>query len=419
MLDEYVTQTTKSKFQCDCGNVWAARPNNVLSGKGCPKCGKRSMAAKQTINKEVIASRLVGRGIQLIGQYVNTQTKAEFECEHGHHWKAVPNSVLQGNGCPVCAGNLPLSKDLINLRLAERPLQMISEYAGAHVKALFQCDEGHTWEARPANVLNLERGCPHCAKQFPLTAELVNERISDRGLRLLGEYTNNLTKTTFSCSEGHVWESSPANVLAGTGCPFCAGNIVLSRDIVNDRIRDRGIQQLGDYVNNATPSLFTCNACGNIWNTAPANVLAGRGCPKCADSTSEDNAFYIWTTDQSPVQDIPSGKRLIKFGRTGVSRGNARIKEVGWKWNVKPQVLLLLETRVPAHWVEAAVRTIGEPLTDTFSGYDGWTEFRIVTDTELAEMVACADSASASRIVWNITLTAGYAKGSQQLKFDF
>lgn len=38
-LNEYVNYVHKIKFQCQkCGNVWYAKPGNVLNGKGCPKC---------------------------------------------------------------------------------------------------------------------------------------------------------------------------------------------------------------------------------------------------------------------------------------------------------------------------------------------------------------------------------------------
>lgn len=38
-LDEYVTHAHKIRFQCKkCGNIWEAKPNNILNGRGCPKC---------------------------------------------------------------------------------------------------------------------------------------------------------------------------------------------------------------------------------------------------------------------------------------------------------------------------------------------------------------------------------------------
>jgi len=58
-----------------------------------------------------------------------------------------------------------------------------------------------------------------------LTKEDVNNRLSSRGLVMLGEYVNSQTKTQFKCNDGHTWEASPGNVMGGTSCPHCAGNV--------------------------------------------------------------------------------------------------------------------------------------------------------------------------------------------------
>ena len=38
-LEEHKAHSIKIKFQCNkCGHIWVAKPNNILNGKGCPKC---------------------------------------------------------------------------------------------------------------------------------------------------------------------------------------------------------------------------------------------------------------------------------------------------------------------------------------------------------------------------------------------
>ncbi len=106
MLDEYQHQTTKAKFQCKCGNIWEARPGNILQGINCPHCD-----GQFPLNKEVVNKRIADKGIVMIDDYINNSTKRRFRCEHGHNWQAVPAKVLVGYGCPECAGKLPLTKD--------------------------------------------------------------------------------------------------------------------------------------------------------------------------------------------------------------------------------------------------------------------------------------------------------------------
>jgi hypothetical protein len=69
-----------------------------------------------------------------------------------------------------------------------------------------------------------------------LTKEIINERIADRGIVLIGRYKSASIKTTFQCPDGHTWDSKPNNIMNGTGCPHCAGKAPLTKDIVNESI---------------------------------------------------------------------------------------------------------------------------------------------------------------------------------------
>ena len=115
-----------------------------------------------------------------------------------------------------------------------------------------------------------------------LTKEIVNERIAHRGIAMTGDYINNKTKTEFTCSEVHHWDARPDSVMSGKGCPHCVGNILLTKEIVNERITHRGITMTGDYVNVMTKTGFACSE-GHKWDTTPNHVMKGRGCPNCAN----------------------------------------------------------------------------------------------------------------------------------------
>ena len=114
-----------------------------------------------------------------------------------------------------------------------------------------------------------------------LTSEVVNKRIASRGIRLTGDYVGSKTKTNFECSEGHQWEAEPGSVMSGCGCPQCVGCSPLSKVIVNERIASRGIRLIGDYVDTQTKTTFECRE-GHQWSTRPNNVMSGRGCPQCS-----------------------------------------------------------------------------------------------------------------------------------------
>ena len=65
--------------------------------------------------------------------------------------------------------------------------------------------------------------------KLELTKEIINERIKDRGIELFGEYINTRTHALFRCANNHTWESKLGSVLYGSGCPTCSGKLPLTK----------------------------------------------------------------------------------------------------------------------------------------------------------------------------------------------
>jgi hypothetical protein len=173
-------------------------------------------------NSEFNEALLAGeRNVVLIGNYISSNIKSEFKCVEGHVWNATPKSVLRGSGCPVCAGKLPLSKEIVAERLLKdgRSLSIIGWGGNGKIKTDFECFEGHTWQARPDSVLG-GSGCPECTNT-KFTKEIINAKLESRGIKI-DEYKNALSHSTFRCSKNHTWVTKPSVVLGGSGCPTCA-----------------------------------------------------------------------------------------------------------------------------------------------------------------------------------------------------
>jgi hypothetical protein len=109
-----------------------------------------------------------------------------------------------------------------------------------------------------------------------LTKDIVLRRIASRGITIVGEYINVKTKTMFQCKEGHVWGAPASNVMHGTGCPECSGNIRLNKTLVNERLADRKITMTGSYINARHKTEFRCPN-GHTWQAIPDSVMRGRG----------------------------------------------------------------------------------------------------------------------------------------------
>jgi hypothetical protein len=108
-LGDYKNNKIKIDFLClICNRVWKASPVGILSGYGCPSCGK-----SEKLNNEIIDRRLKNKNIKRLEDYVNIKTKIKFECLVCNNiWESRPNCLINtskntpfGQGCPACNGS--------------------------------------------------------------------------------------------------------------------------------------------------------------------------------------------------------------------------------------------------------------------------------------------------------------------------
>ena len=61
VLGVYINNKTKIEFQClvdRCLHKWMARPDNILSGYGCPECAKRKISIIEITERRVVDSQI-------------------------------------------------------------------------------------------------------------------------------------------------------------------------------------------------------------------------------------------------------------------------------------------------------------------------------------------------------------------------
>lgn len=165
-----------------CGCRWAAIPNNLLRGKGCPRCAGNEKHTQESFLNTV---NRVNPDVEVIGKYVSKKDKIEARCKScGHIWAPIGDSLLAGHGCPKCKSR-KLSADRMKnivdftaeLSSKNRNIVIVSEYFGTHRNALFQCLTcGYQWNALPNNVLR-GTGCPKCSASH---GERIVSQILDR-----------------------------------------------------------------------------------------------------------------------------------------------------------------------------------------------------------------------------------------------
>lgn len=162
-----------SKVTVKCvhdGYEWSARVMNLIHrGSGCPMCTKKRVwtEAEQMEKIKNISGILF---LGWVGAYVNNKSKARVRCEKdGFEWNvSVSDLVHAGSRCPKCSGLLKKSEEErvtdINSIYGIRFVRWVSGYKNSYSRAEFVCSNGHHHEATVNSIVNINRGCPKCAK---------------------------------------------------------------------------------------------------------------------------------------------------------------------------------------------------------------------------------------------------------------
>lgn len=230
VIDTYINANVPILHKCLIdGYEWKAQPSNILSGKGCPKCGNN---LKKTHYEYVAELSLINPDIDVLEKYINSNTPILHRCKkHNIQWKVVPHSILQGCGCVEC-GREKLSKKLHKsheqyieeLGKINPNITAIEKYIDANTKILHKClIDGYEWYAIPAKIL-YGAGCPKCTGTIKRTHEEYVYEVSEINpdIEVIGKYANTTTPILHKCLiDGHEWNVAPYSILHGTGCPRC------------------------------------------------------------------------------------------------------------------------------------------------------------------------------------------------------
>lgn len=184
------------------------------------------------------------------------------------------------------------------------------KYSGNRTKIEHYCLKHKVaWDVSPFNFLQHPNGCRECQKEV-LNRFIDTRRKSDEqfknevvalgtGIVPMGEYIGNRDSMPFMCNLGHVWISTPHDVLEGYGCPYCSGQRILIG--FNDLwTTDPEIAamlcdpKVGYEVSRGSNKEveWICKYCGKHKFASVKQVITyGLGCIMCSDSISYPNKF--------------------------------------------------------------------------------------------------------------------------------
>jgi len=107
ILGEYINNKTKIKCKCNIDNTeWMVKPNNLLSGSGCPVCGKKKQISKIVKTNQEFLEQLnnINPNIEVLSTYKGNRKHVLCRCKiDNYQWDNTPTHLLYGQGCPLCS----------------------------------------------------------------------------------------------------------------------------------------------------------------------------------------------------------------------------------------------------------------------------------------------------------------------------
>lgn len=191
-------------------------------------------------------------------------------------------------------------------------IRVTGKYQGNRVKIGHYCTiHDVNWDVSPFNFLQHSNGCYKCQNEV-LDRHHKSRRKSNEQFRLeveklgtgitpLEEYQGTHEKISFMCNKGHVWLSTPHDILDGYGCPFCAGNSVLKgyNDLwttnpeMAKMLKDPNVGYEISRGSNREVN-WICPNCNMVKISSPHQVFEyGLACPRCSDGISYPNRFIV------------------------------------------------------------------------------------------------------------------------------
>lgn len=282
------TTREETRWRCGAGHVFAARYTTLQQGSACPHCAGR---ASKTFSDFAALAR--AQGLTWLGRRARaTREKTSWRCAQGHRFSASFNGVQAGHGCPVCAGNAPLTDaDYRRAGRAHGLTWLGPRPKRARLPARWRCRRGHLWVAPLSTVLR-GKGCPACRPPRRTTADY-RALARSRGLTWVGPLPATVQdKTQWRCKHGHVFSTRYALIRRGTGCPRCSGHGARTALDYRELARARGLTWLGPEVRQTNhKTTWQCRK-QHRFSAGYNTVQGGHGCPVCAGNAPKAARDY-------------------------------------------------------------------------------------------------------------------------------
>lgn len=286
-------------------------------------------------------------GCCISNKYVNSSGKLLFKCGYGHEFESCRDYLIAGNWCPFCAGRGKNIQDLQILASKHGGRCLSENYLGMNIKHLWECAEGHQWQAVPRNIKSLGRWCPVCGRaksdknrrKYTLK-DMQNLANSFGGFCLSSQFESVIKKLTWQCSEEHIWNATPHQLKGGSWCPICAWKTRAEKrkthtvEEMKTFAINKGGQCLSQLFINVKNSLLWECASGHQWMANADNIInGGKWCPVCAGNQAK-------TIEDMQNLAKERGGKCLSTTYEGVDKKLLWECQEGHQWETIPSVLI-------------------------------------------------------------------------------
>lgn len=251
--------------------------------------------------------------------YQGSKVKVCIICpKHGEFWQR-PNDILSGMGCPICGGTKKMTTEefIEKAKIVHHNYFSYEKtvYKNSNEKVIVTCPLHGDFEVKANNHLNgvnckvcQENGIKHMTTKLKLvnksTKSYSTEEFINKCKQKYGDiynydktiYVNNRTKVCITClTHGDFW-ITPNHFLSGRGCSKCSRNYQYTKQEIIKQFclvhGDKYDYSQSEYISTHKNLKIICPEHGEFWQS-PANHLKGQGCPKCEQSKLEKEIMCL------------------------------------------------------------------------------------------------------------------------------
>ncbi len=306
VLGKYESVTTPIRVMCKtCGYIWDPIPTVLLRGGGCPNC-----AGNLTKQHDVFVQELekINPSISVIGKYVNGRTNIAVKClECGNTWKATPQNLLKGTGCPKCC-HAPTSFseqvmfEAFKAVFGEKEVKSRNKQSiGRELDILLPkyktaVEIGSWYWHKPRIKQDTEK--KRLCEQKEIRLIFIFDSFSEESKPFdqdcivfekdLGAEKGNITLKKLITNLAEMISSQSVSISEAEW------DQIIKQAYSNSRMRttedfkaimqeiDHNIEVVGEYTRSRNKIKCKCRICGNVWENTPYHLMKGEGCPKCS-----------------------------------------------------------------------------------------------------------------------------------------